>query len=123
MDAQKLIAGLKAELAFLDAGGHQHGEGWAPYAVFEESPLCINPSHTNRPAACQTCPLIEFVPLDKRYETIPCRHIPLNDLGLTPRNLPQWGNRRQMEAALRRWLKKTIAELEIRASSVTNSSG
>ena|SRR5579883_1882958 len=117
MNRQVLLSGLRAELKFLNEGFHQHGEGWLPYAVFEESPLCINPLHTNRRAACQECPLMAFVPEDKKHEPIPCRHIPLNDLGLTPRNLPQWGTRLKMEAALRRWLEKTIHDLEQQSPS------
>lgn len=121
MTDRDLRSALQAELEFLNTG-HQGREGWRPYAVFEESSLCVNPLHMNRPAACQTCPLLTFVPEDKRHEAIPCRHIALNDRGLTPQNLPQWGNRKQMETALRKWLESTLKDVESRLEPLAANS-
>jgi|SRR5579884_2335075 len=116
MTSQDILKALHAELQFLNDGGYQ-GIAWRPFAVFEESPLCINPLRTNRPAACQKCFLLAFVPPEKRSEQIPCRHIPLNDHGLTPRELPEWGTRSQIEGAMREWLTRAIEDLEARMTA------
>jgi hypothetical protein len=113
MKDQETLIRLKSELQFLNDGGYT-SIFWRPYAVFEESLLCINPLRLNRPVVCQKCPLIEFVAEDKRHENIPCRHIVLNDFGLTPRELPEWGTKQQMENAMREWLQARIKDLEAR---------
>lgn len=116
MNDQEMLVRLKSELQFLNDGGYT-SIFWRPYTVFEESLLCINPSRTNRSVACQKCPLIDFVPESHRHEPIPCRHIRLNDFGLTPRELPEWGTKEQIENVMRGWLKARIKELETKQKS------
>jgi len=111
MKDQELLIRLKSELEFLTRGGYS-SIFWRPYAVFENSFMCINPTRMNRPVVCQTCPLIEFVAEEKRQEPIPCRHIQLNEFGVTPRELPEWGSQEQIETVIREWLEARIKELE-----------
>jgi hypothetical protein len=54
-----------------------------------------------------------FVPLDRRHETLPCHHIPLNEKGETIASLAN--HRDRVEPALRIWLLKTIENLQASA--------
>lgn len=123
------LSTLKHELEFLDRGGYRRPVGarqplfcmesgveWRPPLFFEDSPICPKKKYE----LCSTerdCVLMGLVPLERRTETIPCRHIPLNEQGETIENLTGRGaTEQQIETALRAWLVKTIAELE-RASA------
>jgi len=55
---------------------------------------------------------MHFVPADCRDETIPCRHIPLNDAGYTLDTYYRLGTFEEAEAVVRTWLRKKIHELE-----------
>lgn len=112
----ELLLRLKEELAFLNTNGYG-GFFWRPYAVFENSRLCINPLRTRGRDQCQQCPLIEFVPESRRREPIPCRHLILNAMGVTPHDLSELGSNEVMEAAVRGWLEARIKELETKTAS------
>jgi hypothetical protein len=115
--SQKLLAILKAELAFLERGGYRRRPRypWRPNFVFEDSPTCINfnakkDKEERRP--CSECPLIDLVPEDRRQTNFPCRHIQLTERGETVTSFYEWGTEEELETALGAWLRQTIRELE-----------
>lgn len=101
---------LKNELRFVQKGGYRQPRLWRPPLVFEDSPICLKQSC----AACPegNCVLMNFVPKERRYEPVPCRHIPLNDLGETADSLYRTGTNEEIEDTLQSWLLKTIRQLE-----------
>ncbi|HZP33337.1 MAG TPA: hypothetical protein VFB23_08230 [Candidatus Acidoferrales bacterium] len=112
---QELLNGLKFELQFLEHGGYERSvrEPRRELSVFQDSPLCLNYASPERKHPCSECLLINFVPPDKRGESIPCHHIPLNECGDTLEKMQGYGRDFEVESATREWLKKTIAELEM----------
>ncbi|MGE0406938.1 MAG: hypothetical protein AB7O65_11615 [Candidatus Korobacteraceae bacterium] len=113
---------LKAELDFLELGGYDHALGapWRPAFIFEDSPTCMNfrkPVH----ADCMGCPLLSFVPEERRNEPSPCRFIPLNDRGQTLNYLYSACSQAKTVETVREWLKATIASLEDAARKETPS--
>jgi hypothetical protein len=113
-DTNRLAAILRAELAFLEQGGYRRGPRypWRPNFVFEDSPTCINFHDKEERQPCTECPLVDFVPAEKRETRFPCRHIHLTDRGETVNTFYEWGTEEELEGALREWLKRTIHELE-----------
>lgn len=119
-DRHKLAQILKSELNFLEQGGYRRRPRypWRPNFVFEDSPTCINFFHGHmeqRP--CGECPLIEFVPQDRRNTRFPCRHIDLTEGGETVNSFYEYGTEEELESALSTWLKQTIRELESEESA------
>ena len=113
-DKADVLEVLKTELNFLEMGGYSLGK-WAslgPQFIFEDSPTCINYDRTENPSPCTGCVLMHFVPPERRSETIPCRHIPLNASGATLDLLYRNSDRRVVEEAVRIWLRSTIDRLE-----------
>ena len=104
------LQALRNELRFVQKGGYRQPRLWRPSLVFEDSPICFKQSC----AACPEtdCVLMNFVPKERRYEAVPCRHIPLNDLGETVDSLYRTGTNQEIEDTLQRWLLKTIGQLE-----------
>jgi hypothetical protein len=80
---------LKNELKFVQKGGYRAPLVWRAPLVFEDSPTCPK----ERCSACPDtrCVLMNFVPTKCRYETVPCRHIPLNEMGETVDSLYRTG--------------------------------
>jgi len=113
-DRQKLTQILRAELVFLEDGGYrrQPRYPWRPNFVFEDSPTCINYHGQGDRRPCDECPLMEFVPADRRNTQFPCRHIPLNERGDTVNSFYEWGTEEELETALDDWLSTTIHSLE-----------
>ena len=110
MKGENTIDVLKQELQFVRKGGYRTPLVWRAALVFEDSPTCPK-------ARCSACPnadcvLMRFVPKECRYKAIPCRHIPLNDLGETVDSLYRTGTTEEMEQALQNWLLETIRQLE-----------
>jgi hypothetical protein len=122
-DSRELVDVLKAELAFLEQGGYRSGPRypWRPNFVFEDSPTCINFKNQSRPVPCTECRLIPFVPEHRRLARVPCRHIPLTQLGETVGAFYEWGTEQELEAALRNWLVQTIQNLETESKSSSQS--
>jgi hypothetical protein len=85
VEGRKLIEVLKAELTFLEEGGYRARRRypWRPNFVFEDSPTCINFKSLDERRPCTECPLIDFVPEDRREARYPCRHILLTTRGET----------------------------------------
>ena len=101
---------LKNELRFVQKGGYRATLVWRAPLVFEDSPTCPRESC----AACPEtdCVLMRFVPNECRYEAVPCRHIPLNELGETVDSLYRTGTNEEIEQTLKSWLLETIGQLE-----------
>jgi hypothetical protein len=115
-DPKRVMATLKAELAFLQKGGYRRGPRypWRPNFVFEDSPTCLNNQDKLERQPCAACALIDFVPAERRDMRFPCRHIHLTDQGETVNTFYEWGTEEELERALEGWLKRTIQELEER---------
>jgi hypothetical protein len=107
---------LKEELSFVQGGGY----GRSPrdllrvQLIFEDSPTCMNIDRHDHPDPCAECALMQFVPVDKQGEKVPCRHIPLTSGGHTLLDLYRGGSQPELEGALIGWLRETIAKLEVR---------
>jgi hypothetical protein len=115
---QVLLDGLKFELRFLEGGGYERSvrDPRKELSVFQDSPSCLNYASAERTYPCSECFLINFVPDGKRGESIPCHHIPLNERGDTLDSLQGYNRDFQVQEAMRGWLRKTIAELEVTAA-------
>jgi len=112
-DRQQLVSALRAELAFLEAGGYWNvnlPSRRAPL-IFQDSPTCLryNRPHDRRP--CSECILAPLVPADQISKQFPCRHIPLNEQGDTLDSLHGSGQE-EVESAVAGWLRAKISELE-----------
>ena len=101
---------LRNELQFLDSGGYRLPILWRSPRIFEDSPTCPK----DRWSACphNNCVLLDFVPKQSRHEAIPCRHIPLNDIGETLNTLYSTGTNEEIQETLREWLLNTITQPE-----------
>ena len=114
-DRQKLAQVLKSELTFLERGGYRRGPRypWRPTFIFEDSPTCINFQRGGAERQpCAACPLIDFVPTERRDKRFPCRHINLTEKGETVHSFYEYGTQKELEDALGDWLRKTIRDLE-----------
>lgn len=101
---------LRKELQFGRKGGYRTPLVWRAPLVFEDSPTCPKA----RCSACldTDCVLMTLVPKQRRHEAIPCRHIPLNDLGETVDSLYRTATNEEIEQALQSWLQVAIRQLE-----------
>jgi hypothetical protein len=110
MKRENTLRVLRNELQFVQKGGYRAALVWRAPRVFEDSPTCPRGSC----AACPEtdCVLMRFVPKECRYEAVPCRHIPLNELGETVDSLYRTGTNEEIERTLQRWLLETIGQLE-----------
>jgi hypothetical protein len=113
-DRNHIMTILKSELAFLQKGGYRRGPRypWRPTFVFEDSPTCLNYQPRLGRQPCGACPLIDFVPEERREMRFPCRHIHLTEQGETVNTFYEWGTEEELEKALEGWLKRTIQEME-----------
>lgn len=108
LEGTRTLHTLKIELLFLKLRGY--GPRCAvPEHFFEDSPSCLR---HNCGGACSDCPLIEFVPPDRRSEEPACRGIPLDNNGMTLDVLYMCGDSRETEDAVENWLEKRIEQLE-----------
>jgi len=101
---------LRNELRFVQGGGYRKPLVWRAPLVFEDSPTCCK----EQCSACRDmdCVLMWFVPEECRHEAVPCRHIPLNELGETVDSLYRTGTNEEIEQTLQSWLLETIRQLE-----------
>lgn len=111
---RNVLETLKAELAFVERGGYRNKPRfpWRPSFVFEDSPTCLNFQASQDWKPCTECLILQFVPKDKAELAFPCRHIPLTPAGESVAHFYECGTERELEAALKGWLKRKIAELE-----------
>jgi hypothetical protein len=113
-DNRDILEILRFELSFLQDGGYGRSPRtpWRAPAIFEDSPICPNFCNAGRPHPCESCLLEQFVPLDQRKESIPCRFIPLTKEGQTVDDLYRMGSQAEMEDALAKWLRAQIERIE-----------
>jgi hypothetical protein len=109
-NAKHKLGVLMRELEFLENGGYRLAMGWRPPFIFEDSPTCPRLPFSACPNTA--CALKDFVPEERRNQTIPCRHIPLNETDETLHTLYSTATNGEIEQVLWEWLHKTIAELE-----------
>lgn len=110
LDRRGLLQILKRELEFLRQGGYRAQTGWGVPLIFEDSPNCKRNVHSS----CLTagCALVGLAPAARRNQQAPCRHIRLNNSGVTVDLLYRKGTPEQLESVFREWLEKTIKGLE-----------
>jgi hypothetical protein len=118
-DRTNTLAALKKELEFLESGGYRDPDRWSQSLVFEDSHTCTNPHHPQGGKCGRECPFLTFVPVGRRDTPIPCRYIPLNEGGYTLDSMYRLNSSEEIEAVLRQWLKKEIAQFE--SADRTNS--
>jgi hypothetical protein len=111
----EILENLKFELDFIEDGGYGRSvrTPWKPTCIFEDTITCINFGEPERSRRHEGCLLMDFVPTEKRSESVPCHHIPLNDAG---ESIDQIEARRGQEEALEAvkiWLRKKISQLEL----------
>ncbi|HUA00972.1 MAG TPA: hypothetical protein VMB02_11630 [Candidatus Aquilonibacter sp.] len=133
-DQRTLLNALKLELQFCERGGYRtmvekphessHRADAASSRVetarasrkerslFQDSPWCLNYRLPIREHPCSACWLIHFVPQEKRAETVPCHHIPLNERGDTAASLSGPAEAAEAQQAVRGWLLAKIDEIE-----------
>ena len=109
-----MLTVLRSELEFLEKGGYHTTAraDWRPRFIFQDSPTCLNVDPTQPSKPCTDCILTQLIPEDRRDNKIPCRYIPLSENGETIDSFYRAGTREELEAAVERWLKSTIARLE-----------
>lgn len=56
---------------------------------------------------------MQLTPENRRDKKIPCRYIPLSEFGETIDSFYHTGTQEELETAVARWLKNTIARLEL----------
>jgi hypothetical protein len=112
-DDTELLKMFQFELRFLEDGGYGRSPRtpWRASYVFEDSPTCLNFDDATRPHPCNECPLMEFVPLQFRGESAPCRFIPLTEAGETVDHFYRSGTQMELEGALACWLRKEIQRM------------
>jgi hypothetical protein len=111
---EQLLAVLRAELTFIERGSYRSPQesAWRPQFIFQDSPTCLNYRNPGKRLACSKCALMEFVPNGCRQERFPCRHIPLDESGLTLDFLYRTGTEEETHGIVAEWLKNTISRLE-----------
>lgn len=106
---------LKSELEFIEEGGYEipsQEEPGPAATMFADSLTCLNYGYPYRIHPCGECPLIDFVPEDRRVSPMPCHHIPLDSSGDTVERMEEKGNQARMQAAVKTWLRQTISRME-----------
>ncbi len=121
-DRRNVLQVLRYELNFVEQGGYGRDSRQGPISPFQDTLSCLNFGDPLRSHTCQGCCLSDFVPEGSRTEDIPCHFIPLNDKGTTVAKLLKNGSREDLEAALKAWLRATIAKLEKERDEVAQSS-
>jgi hypothetical protein len=113
-DERDLVELLKTELDFIEKGGYGRSvrTPWKETSPFRDSLTCVNYALPEKAHPCAECHLIDYVPDAKRAEQVPCHFIPLTESGETVEDLDAEGNQAKMEAALKDWMRRQIAELE-----------
>lgn len=113
-DDRDILEILKFELEFIEDGGYGRSvrTPWKPTSIFQDSLTCLNFGDPECTRPCQECLLMEFVPPERRAESVPCHHIPLTASGRTVDQLEHAEDQAELEEAVKVWLRKTIQRLE-----------
>lgn len=111
-DDRDVLELLKTELDFIEHGGYGRSvrTPWKATSPFRDSLTCVNYALPEKAHPCSECHLIDFVPSDRQCDELPCHAIPLNEAGETVESLE--GNQAKLEAALKRWMRRKIKEIE-----------
>ena len=119
---RQILDGLNLELHYLEKGGYELSPRQTTHkerSIFLDSPLCLNvlPVEGTYPAECplfpcSRCWLIDFVPADRRYEAVPCHHIPLNEQGDTIAAMDKPEDDLRVQETVRSWLLQKKQEFE-----------
>jgi len=111
---REVLDALKFELGFLELGGYSRSvrEPRKAISIFRESVSCPNYASEVRTVPCAECFLMKFVTPGKENESLPCHHIPLNESGDTVASVESSSEDFEVQDAMRRWLRKKIAEME-----------
>src|ERR1700687_4709698 len=119
-DERDLLEVLKSELEFLEKGGYGRSPRtpWRPQYIFEDSFTCMNHDSKENPGPCSDCVLMHLVPPERRFEKIPCRHIPFNVSGETLDSLSRYSDQNEIEETVGSWLRTTIRRLEEERTAV-----
>jgi hypothetical protein len=119
-DQQEILEILKSELEFIEKGGYRvpgkQKEGVIS-TMFADSLTCLNYGYPYRVHPCGECPLMEFVPEDRRVSPMPCHHIPLDSSGQTVEAMEETESPNQMQEAVKVWLRETIRRIESQRSA------
>ena len=113
-DDRDILDILKFELDFLEKGGYGRSvrTPWKPTSAFQDSLTCINFGDPYRSHPCNDCLLMQFVPEERRSETVPCHHIALDESGQTVDTLEAQENQEGLEERVKNWLRVTIKRIE-----------
>lgn len=118
-DERDLLELLRMELDFIEKGGYGRSvrTPWKESSPFRDSLTCVNYALPEKAHPCDECHLIDFVPEENRNQPVPCHFIPLTDAGETVEDLETEDNQAKMEAALKQWMRRKIAEIEAARSN------
>jgi hypothetical protein len=114
-DELDILAILKRELEYIEQGGYGapvEDPTCATSTMFADSLTCLNYGYPYRVHPCGECPLIDFVPPEKRTSGMPCHEIPLDAEGKTIEHFAQKEDQREMQAVVKGWLRQAIQRLE-----------
>jgi len=113
-DDRDVLEILKFELNFLEQGGYGRSvrTPWKATSAFRDSLTCINFGDPSRSHPCNDCLLMQFVPEERRSETVPCHHIALDESGETVDTLEVQENQEDLEEKVKNWLRATIQRME-----------
>lgn len=114
-DQPDILEILRSELEFIEKGGYgapNQQETGAAATIFGDSLTCLNYGYPYRIHPCGECPLIDFVPEDRRVSPMPCHHIPLDSSGETVERMEEKGKQARMQEAVKTWLRHTISRIE-----------
>lgn len=117
---QEILGILKSELEFIEKGGYgvrDKQEAGATSTMFADSSTCLNYGYPYRIHPCGECPLIDFVPDEKRVSAMPCHQIPLDSSGQTVEALEEAQDPAGMQKAVTSWLRETIDRIESQRSA------
>jgi len=121
----EILQALKFELDFLEKGGYGRSvrTPWKPTSIFRDSPTCLNFDEQVAVHPCKECFLINYVPPERRSESLPCHYIPLNKRGDTVNSLSVRNDQERLEGAVKDWLRTAIRRLEGQTNNTGPSRG
>lgn len=122
-DKRDILDVLKFELGFLQDGGYGRPPRtpWRAPAIFEDSPICPNFCDSGRPYPCESCLLEQFVPEDRKKDSVPCRFIELTKEGQTVEDFYRTSSQAEIEEALAGWLRTQIDRIEKERAAAGNT--
>jgi hypothetical protein len=114
-DERDILAILRRELEYIEKGGYGapvKDPTSATSTIFADSLTCLNYGYPYRTYPCAECPLIDFVPPEKRATGMPCHEIPLDATGRTVEQFAQGEDQQEMQEIVKGWLRQEIQRLE-----------